>query len=101
MILLRHEFIGDWGIRRPRKRIIATLVDYGDPDGDSAMARSVSLPAAIAARLILDGDLGLTGVHIPVVPEIYVPVLKELEDLGMRFEERSEQILTTPFDPPR
>ena len=98
MIVLRHEFLAEWEGRRPRERIVSMLVDYGDPDGDSAMSRTVSLPAAIAARHLIEGDLDLSGVHIPVLPEIYVPVLQELGELGIRFEERAEQLLTMPFD---
>lgn len=100
MIVLRHEFLADWGERRPQERIIAQLVDYGVPDGDSAMSRTVSLPAAIAARLLVDGELRLTGVHIPVLPEIFTPILAELDELGIRFQERTRQVLTSPFDPP-
>jgi hypothetical protein len=47
------------------------------------MARTVSLPAAIATRMILDGEIDLTGVQIPVLPEIYEPVLEELEQLDI------------------
>ena len=32
------------------------LVEYGNPNGYTAMARCVGLPTAIAARLILDGE---------------------------------------------
>ena len=52
------------------------------------MARTVSLPAAIGVRMILHGELKLTGVHIPVVPEIYEPVLAELTRLGIECKER-------------
>ena len=51
------------------------------------MARTVSLPAAAAARLILDGRIGLTGVRIPVDPEIYEPVLSALGPMGIAFRE--------------
>jgi hypothetical protein len=54
------------------------------------MARTVSLPAAIAVRMILQGELKLTGVRIPVVPEIYEPVLAELARLGIECKERKE-----------
>jgi len=47
------------------------------------MARTVSLPAAIAVNLILTGKIKLTGVHIPVLPEIYLPVLDELEKMNI------------------
>lgn len=88
MIALHHEFYVAYG--RRREIVTSTLVDYGVPGGDSAMARTVSLPAAIAARLILEGTIGLTGVHIPVVGEIYEPVLDELEALGIKCVERRE-----------
>jgi saccharopine dehydrogenase (NADP+, L-glutamate forming) len=51
------------------------------------MARTVTLPASTAVRLRLEGRLPLSGVHIPVVPEIYEPVLEEMERFGVRFEE--------------
>ena len=54
------------------------------------MARTVGLPAAIATRMILDGEINLTGVHIPVVPEIYEPVLQELEQLDIVCVEKTE-----------
>ena len=65
----------------------SSLVAFGQPGGDSAMARTVALPAAAAARLILDGRIAATGVRIPVDPEIYEPVLAALEPLGIVFRE--------------
>jgi saccharopine dehydrogenase (NADP+, L-glutamate forming) len=88
MIALHHEFFVAYGGRR--EFVTSTLVDYGVPGGDSAMARTVSLPAAIAARLMLEGKIEISGVHIPVVPEIYEPVLDELEALGIKCVERRE-----------
>jgi saccharopine dehydrogenase (NADP+, L-glutamate forming) len=91
MIVLQHEFL----VRYPDgrlERIVSTLVDYGIPDGDSSMSRTVGLPVAIAAKLILEGRISRTGVLVPVVPEIYVPVLEELETLGVRFSERRQSL---------
>ncbi|OQA94039.1 MAG: Saccharopine dehydrogenase [Chloroflexi bacterium ADurb.Bin222] len=51
------------------------------------MARTVGLPAAIAARLLLEGTLQRSGVLIPILPEVFEPVLTELERHGIRFEE--------------
>ena len=87
MIVLRHEFQAEHP-GKPAERIYSTLIAFGEPDGDSAMARTVSLPAAIGVRMILHGELKLTGVHIPVVPEIYEPVLAELTRLGIECKER-------------
>ena len=86
MIVLRHEFGVVDAADRP-ETLVSTLVAFGEPGGDSAMARTVSLPAAAAARLILDGRIALTGVRIPVDPEIYEPVLSALEPLGIAFRE--------------
>jgi saccharopine dehydrogenase-like NADP-dependent oxidoreductase len=88
MIVLHHEF--DVEYNAGGEFVTSTLVAYGVPGGDSAMARTVSLPAAIAARLILERKFELAGVHIPVVPQIYEPVLEELETLGLACVERRE-----------
>ena len=89
MVVLHHEFVTEHP-DKPARRIFSTLIDCGIPNGDSAMARTVSLPAAIAVRMILSGDLKLTGVQIPVLPEIYEPVLAELARLGIECKERKE-----------
>jgi len=85
MVVLLHDFVAEYSDRR--ERIRSWLVDFGIPHGDTAMARTVGLPAAIAIRLILQGGIRLTGVHIPVLPEIYGPVLAELKERGIRVQE--------------
>jgi saccharopine dehydrogenase (NADP+, L-glutamate forming) len=49
------------------------------------MAKTVGLPLGIAAKLILNGSVNLKGLHIPISKEIYEPVLKELEEYGIKF----------------
>ncbi len=90
MVVLVHEFLAVYPDRK--EHITSTLVDYGIPGGDSSMARTVSLPAAIATRMILEEKINLTGVQIPVVPEIYEPVLKELEQLDIVCVEKTKVI---------
>jgi saccharopine dehydrogenase-like NADP-dependent oxidoreductase len=90
MVVLVHEFVAAYPDRE--ERITATLLDFGVPNGDTAMARTVGLPAAIASRLILEGRIGLTGVHIPVLPEVYEPVLDELASLGIEVKERTTDV---------
>jgi len=68
--------------------VSSTLVEYGIPGGDSAMARTVGLPLAIATRMVLDGRIVDCGVVTPVKPEIYNPILDELEGVGISFDER-------------
>ncbi len=74
------------------ERTTSTLIDYGIPHGDSAMARLVSMPAAIAVKMILTGKITATGVHVPVIPEIYNPVLDELEEHGIKCVEETTVI---------
>ena len=71
------------------ERTTSTLIDFGVPHGDSAMARTVSLPAAIAVKLVLTGEITATGVHVPVISEIYNLVLDELETLGIKCVEET------------
>ena len=85
MLILKHEFQAESADRR--ERITSTMVDFGIPHGYTSMARTVGLPAAIAVTIILRGQIALTGVQVPVVPEIYEPVLAELEAQGIRFVE--------------
>jgi len=91
MIALVHQFVATFPDGK-REKISSTLIDFGQPDGDSSMARTVSLPAAVGAKLILTGAIRETGVHVPVKPEIYNPVLNELETMGIRCEERTEVV---------
>ncbi len=65
------------------------MIDYGIPNGDSSMSRTVALPVAIASRMILEGRINLTGVHRPIIPEIYDPILEELAALNISLEERT------------
>jgi len=85
MLVLHHDFTAE--LPDGRERITSTMVDYGVPHGDSSMSRTVSLPAAIAAALILDGKITVRGVVIPVLPEIYEPVLEELKKLDIECRE--------------
>lgn len=91
LLVQHHEFVAEYSNHK-KEKITATMVDLGIRGGDSSMARTVSLPAAIATRLIVEGKIKLTGVHIPVVPEIYQPVLSELETMKIKLVERSFQL---------
>ena len=90
IIVLYHDFLAEWPDHK--KRITSTLVDYGITGGDSSMARTVSLPAAIATKLILQNKIKITGVHAPVVPEIYEPVLDELEKMNIVCKEKEYSV---------
>jgi len=87
MIIMHHEFIVEY----PNKKeyLTSTLVDYGIVGGDSSIARTVSIPAAIAVKMILEGKIKLSGVYIPVNPKIYNPILDELEGIGIKFKKKN------------
>jgi saccharopine dehydrogenase-like NADP-dependent oxidoreductase len=90
MVVMHHEFIAEYPSKK--EYVTSTLVDYGIPDGDTSVARTVALPAAIAVKMILNKQITLTGVHIPVIPEIYNPILDELEEIGITFKEKTERL---------
>jgi len=84
MIVMQHEIEF---IRSGEKHIErSTLIVKGENRLHTAMARTVGLPLGIAAKLLLEGRITLRGLHIPIVPELYVPVLRELEQEGIFFE---------------
>ena len=70
------------------KEIQASLVVEGENAVHTAMAKTVGLPIAIAAKLLIEGKIKQRGVVIPVMKEIYEPVLKELGEVGVRLVER-------------
>ena len=86
LLVLHHQFIAEY----PNKtqKITSTMIDYGIPNGDSSMARTVSLPAAIGVHMILEGEINIKGVHMPILPDVYNPVLQELENLDIKVVER-------------
>lgn len=86
MIIIHNELTVEF-----EKRIevrTATMKVEGRPFGHSAMSRAVSLPAAIASRLVIDGVIRAKGVLKPITKEIYKPVLAELAENGFRFEHK-------------
>jgi saccharopine dehydrogenase-like NADP-dependent oxidoreductase len=73
-----------------REHRTATMVADGDPQGDSAMAKAVGLPPAIATKYIFDGIIKETGVHMPpTLPYLYKPFVKELGEYGFVFKKRT------------
>ncbi len=88
LIILKHRIVIDNdGQRRVH---VVKLVSEGIIGGETAIAKTVSLPATIAADLILQGKINLVGVWIPTHPEVYTKVLKELENEGIKPEYEEE-----------
>jgi len=85
MIVMLHEL--SYLNNNNRSSVRSTLVVKGEDNLHTAMAKTVGLPLGVATKLILGGEIGLRGLHIPTSSEIYEPVLKELEEYGICFNE--------------
>jgi saccharopine dehydrogenase-like NADP-dependent oxidoreductase len=86
MIVMLHDF--EYELEGVKKELHSSLVVKGDDIHQTAMAKTVGLPLAIAALQILEGNIKSKGVQIPVHEEIFTPILKELEEIGIRFQEQ-------------
>jgi len=86
MVLMIHLFQVSYR-DGSREVIRSKMLDYGIKGGDTSIARTVSLPAAIGVKMILENKIKAKGVHIPVIKEIYDPILTELKDLHIEMEE--------------
>ena len=87
MVIIHNELLATFPHGKEKR--VSTLLVKGEPGGDSAMSKAVSLPAAIASRLILEGKTRAIGVRRPTHEEIYRPVLDEMSYFGYRFKNRT------------
>ncbi|WP_396155744.1 saccharopine dehydrogenase family protein [Flavobacterium sp.] len=85
MIVMYHKF--GYEINGERKQIDSKMVCIGDDQTYTAMAKTVGLPLAMAAIQILNGKIKTPGVQLPIKKEVYEPILKELEEFGVIFNE--------------
>jgi len=87
MLLMQHKFEVEFPDKK--QTIITKLIDFGIKNGDSSMSRTVSLPVAIVCKLVLQGKYKhLSGLHLPLTPEFYNPILDELAGLNIIFEDK-------------
>jgi saccharopine dehydrogenase-like NADP-dependent oxidoreductase len=86
MIVMQHIF--EYQIKGKRIHHTSSLVVVGENSIYTAMAKTVGLPVAISAKLILNGVIQLNGVQIPTDASVYNPVLDELENYGVKFQEK-------------
>jgi saccharopine dehydrogenase-like NADP-dependent oxidoreductase len=84
MIIVHNEMIAEFPDRKERR--ISSMLNVGIAGGDSAMASAVSLPPAIAAKLILEGNIDQKGVCMPTTRAMYEPILAEMETFGFAFK---------------
>jgi len=87
MIVMYHKF--GYEIKGEKKQIDSKMVCLGEDHAYTAMAKTVGLPVAMATLLILNGKIKTPGVQLPIQEEVYLPILKELEEYGVVFKEET------------
>lgn len=85
MIVMLHEI--EYTLNGKAHSVQSELIVKGDDELRTAMAKTVGLPLGIAATLLLENKITLRGLHIPILPAFYEPVLEALAEEGVRFEE--------------
>ena len=90
MIVMQHDF--EYKKGKKYYKIVSSMVVEGKDNVETAMAQTVGLPLGIGCKLILEGKITATGVHIPTAKNIYEPILKELATHGIEFKEVKEEI---------
>jgi saccharopine dehydrogenase-like NADP-dependent oxidoreductase len=85
MIVMYHKF--GYELNGVRKQIDSKMVCIGDDQTYTAMAKTVGLPVAMATLQILNGNIKTPGVQLPIRKEVYLPILKELEEFKVLFVE--------------
>ncbi|KAK9873152.1 hypothetical protein WA026_021385 [Henosepilachna vigintioctopunctata] len=88
IVILRHELKITWPGGKKETRGVNFVV-YGDINGHSAMAKTVGIPAAIATKMILDGEIQERGSILPFAPEVYRTILSRLKNEGLTATETS------------
>ena len=86
MIVMYHKF--GYELNGKKLQIDSKMVCMGDDQTYTAMAKTVGLPVAMATLLILNGKIKTYGVQLPIREEVYLPILKELEEYGVVFKEQ-------------
>jgi saccharopine dehydrogenase-like NADP-dependent oxidoreductase len=86
MIVMWHRF--EYELGGKIEELHSYMVVLGEDQTHTAMAETVGVPVGIAAKMILNGAINLTGVQVPVMPEVYIPILEELKDHGIVFKEK-------------
>jgi saccharopine dehydrogenase-like NADP-dependent oxidoreductase len=87
MIVMYHKF--GYELNGKKQQIDSKMVCIGDDQTYTAMAKTVGLPVAMATLLILNKQITTPGVQLPIKKEVYLPILKELEEYGVIFNEQN------------
>ncbi|MBE7172523.1 MAG: saccharopine dehydrogenase NADP-binding domain-containing protein [Williamsia sp.] len=91
MIVMLHQII--YELNGKKYQLDSQLIVHGKNKLETAMAKTVGFPLGIAAKLILLDKIKLRGLHIPIHKEIYEPVLAELAEHGIKFQDSIRELL--------
>jgi len=94
MIVMWHKFNYLKGGKLHERH--SSMAIKGKNQSQTAMAMTVGYPLGIAAKMILQQKVNLTGVQLPLYKELYKPVLSELETYGICFQEKEFPSITSP-----
>ncbi len=86
MVVMQHTFLASYPAGK-KEVIRSRMLDFGTLATDTAIARTVALPAAMGVKMILENKINIHGVFRPVLPEIYNPILDELESMNIKMVE--------------
>jgi hypothetical protein len=90
MVVMLHEI--EFEKNGTHYKTTSCFMMTGDDSIHTAMAKTVGLPLAVAVKLILNGTISLKGLQIPTAKEIYGPVMHELAQFGIHFQEETKTI---------
>lgn len=86
MIVMYHKFVykkdGEF------HEITSEMVNIGEDQTFTSMSNTVGIPMGICIKMMLNDQIALKGVHVPIAKEVYNPILDELESYDIKFKER-------------
>jgi saccharopine dehydrogenase-like NADP-dependent oxidoreductase len=86
MVVMQHTFLAEYA--GGKKEVIrSSMLDFGTLATDTSIARTVALPAAMGVVMVLENKINVKGVYRPILPEIYNPILDELETMNIKMIE--------------
>ena len=90
MTIMQHIF--EYELKGKKFQRKSSMVIIGKDTVHTSMSITVGTPLAIAVKMLLTGAIAEKGVIVPTKPAMYNPILKELEEFGVKFIEEEEEI---------
>jgi len=90
LVVMMHEI--DYTLDGKQFNAQSSMIIKGIDGSHTAMAKTVGYPLAMGVCAFLNGEISLQGIHLPIHPEIYTPILENLAKEGIIFEEQIKEI---------